>query len=157
MTIGEKLRIYALRAIYHKRNWRVFLRCLANLCLNGKMVMFYCLRQNKELCALFKVTADELIDDNIVIHRGRKIELPDENIKPNILVQMDLEAKLTNNLIPIAPIRLVASSVGFMVIQNIRCKRSVIAQKSLLEKTLEDLPTCLNTQWQQVRPRAERM
>lgn len=35
----------------------------------------------KELCALFKVTADELIDDNIVIHRGRKIELPDKNIK----------------------------------------------------------------------------
>ena len=35
----------------------------------------------RELCALFKVRADELIDDNIVIHKGKKIELPDENIK----------------------------------------------------------------------------
>ena len=35
----------------------------------------------KDLCAIFKVSADELIDDNIVIHRGKKIELPDENIK----------------------------------------------------------------------------
>ena len=35
----------------------------------------------KDLCSIFKVSADELIDDNIVIHRGKKIELPDENIK----------------------------------------------------------------------------
>ena len=35
----------------------------------------------RELCLIFKVSADELIDDNIVIHRGKKIELPDENIK----------------------------------------------------------------------------
>ena len=35
----------------------------------------------KGLCAIFKVSADELIDDNIVIHRGKKLELPDENIK----------------------------------------------------------------------------
>ena len=35
----------------------------------------------KDLCQIFKVSADELIDDNIVIHRGKKIELPDENIK----------------------------------------------------------------------------
>ena len=35
----------------------------------------------KELCAIFKVTADELIDDNIVIHRGKKVELPSENVK----------------------------------------------------------------------------
>ncbi|HHT67329.1 MAG TPA: phosphoglucosamine mutase [Erysipelotrichaceae bacterium] len=35
----------------------------------------------RELCSLFKVSADELIDDNIVIHKGRRIELPDENIK----------------------------------------------------------------------------
>ena len=35
----------------------------------------------KDLCAIFKVSADELIDDNIVIHRGKKLELPDENIK----------------------------------------------------------------------------
>ncbi len=35
----------------------------------------------RELCAIFKVSADELIDDNIVIHKGKKIELPEENIK----------------------------------------------------------------------------
>ena len=35
----------------------------------------------KSLCQIFKVSADELIDDNIVIHRGKKLELPDENIK----------------------------------------------------------------------------
>ncbi|NLB48646.1 MAG: phosphoglucosamine mutase [Erysipelotrichia bacterium] len=35
----------------------------------------------KELCALFKISADELIDDNIVIHRRKRIELPDDNIK----------------------------------------------------------------------------
>ena len=35
----------------------------------------------RDLCTIFKVTADELIDDNIVIHKGKKIELPDENIK----------------------------------------------------------------------------
>ena len=35
----------------------------------------------KDLCAIFKVSADELIDDNIVIHRGKKLELPDDNIK----------------------------------------------------------------------------
>ena len=35
----------------------------------------------KDLCNIFKVSADELIDDNIVIHRGKKVELPDENIK----------------------------------------------------------------------------
>ena len=28
-----------------------------------------------------KITADELIDDNIVIHRGKKVELPSENVK----------------------------------------------------------------------------
>ena len=35
----------------------------------------------KDLCAIFKVTADELIDDNIVIHKGYKLELPNEHIK----------------------------------------------------------------------------
>ena len=35
----------------------------------------------RELCAIFKVSADELIDDNIVIHKGKKIDLPNENIK----------------------------------------------------------------------------
>ena len=35
----------------------------------------------RELCTIFRVSADELIDDNIVIHRGKKVELPDENIK----------------------------------------------------------------------------
>ena len=35
----------------------------------------------KGLCAIFKVSADELIDDNIVIHRGKRLELPDDNIK----------------------------------------------------------------------------
>ena len=39
------------------------------------------LDKTKELCQIFKVSADELIDDNIVIHKGKKIELPDENIK----------------------------------------------------------------------------
>lgn len=34
----------------------------------------------KNLCVLFKVSADELIDDNIVIHRGYKLELPTENV-----------------------------------------------------------------------------
>ena len=37
----------------------------------------------KDLCAIFKVTADELIDDNIVIHKGYKLELPNEHIKMN--------------------------------------------------------------------------
>ena len=35
----------------------------------------------KELCSIFKVTADELIDDNIVIHKGYKLELPNDHIK----------------------------------------------------------------------------
>lgn len=35
----------------------------------------------RDLCQIFKVSADELIDDNIVIHKGKKLELPDENIK----------------------------------------------------------------------------
>ena len=35
----------------------------------------------KSLCAIFKVSADELIDDNIVIHKSKKLELSDENIK----------------------------------------------------------------------------
>ena len=35
----------------------------------------------RDLCAIFKVSADELIDDNIVIHKSKKLELPDENIK----------------------------------------------------------------------------
>ena len=39
------------------------------------------LDKTKELCATFKVSADELIDDNIVIHRGKKFELPDKKIK----------------------------------------------------------------------------
>ena len=29
----------------------------------------------KELCTLFKITADELIDDKIVIHRGKKLQM----------------------------------------------------------------------------------
>ena len=39
------------------------------------------LDKTKELCATFKVSADELIDDNIVIHKGKKFELPDKKIK----------------------------------------------------------------------------
>ena len=35
----------------------------------------------RELCTIFRVSADELIDDNIVIHKGRKIELPEQNIR----------------------------------------------------------------------------
>ena len=35
----------------------------------------------RDLCTLFKVSADELIDENIVIHKGKKIELPDEDVK----------------------------------------------------------------------------
>ena len=35
----------------------------------------------KELCKIFKITADELIDDDIVIHRGNKISLGTSNIK----------------------------------------------------------------------------
>jgi phosphoglucosamine mutase len=35
----------------------------------------------RELCSIFKVSADELIDDNIVIHKGKKIDLPNENVK----------------------------------------------------------------------------
>ena len=35
----------------------------------------------KELCQIFKVSADELIDDTIVIHRGKKVALPSDNIK----------------------------------------------------------------------------
>ena len=32
----------------------------------------------RELCSIFKVSADELIDDNIVIHKRKKLELPHE-------------------------------------------------------------------------------
>ena len=39
------------------------------------------LNKIKELCSIFKVSADELIDDNIVIHKGMKIDLPKEDIK----------------------------------------------------------------------------
>ena len=39
------------------------------------------LDKTKELCATFKVSADELINDNIVIHKGKKFELPDKKIK----------------------------------------------------------------------------
>ena len=35
----------------------------------------------KELCQIFKVSADELIDDTVVIHRGKKVALPSDNIK----------------------------------------------------------------------------
>ena len=35
----------------------------------------------KDLCRIFKVSADELIDDNVVIHRGKRVELPNDNIK----------------------------------------------------------------------------
>ena len=35
----------------------------------------------KDLCQIFKVSADELIDDNVVIHRGKRVELPNDNIK----------------------------------------------------------------------------
>ena len=35
----------------------------------------------KRICSLFKVTADELINDEIVIHKGKRIELDIENIK----------------------------------------------------------------------------
>ena len=39
------------------------------------------LDKTRELCSIFKISADEMIDDNIVIHRGKKIKLPNENIK----------------------------------------------------------------------------
>ncbi len=39
------------------------------------------LNKIKEFCTLFKVSADELIDDSIVLHRGYKIELPQGNVK----------------------------------------------------------------------------
>ena len=35
----------------------------------------------KELCVIFKVSADELIDDDIIIHKSKRLELPNENIK----------------------------------------------------------------------------
>ena len=39
------------------------------------------LDKTRELCAIFKVSADELIDDTIVIHKGKRLELPDKDIK----------------------------------------------------------------------------
>ena len=39
------------------------------------------LDKTRELCSIFKVTADELIDDTIVIHKGKRFELPNKDIK----------------------------------------------------------------------------
>ena len=35
----------------------------------------------KDICAIFKVSADELIDDKSVIHRGKRMDLPSENVE----------------------------------------------------------------------------
>ena len=39
------------------------------------------LNKIKELCSIFKVSADELIDDEIIIHKGKRLELPNTEIK----------------------------------------------------------------------------
>ena len=82
MTIGEK--IVHLRIVNNisqeelSKNLKVSRQSLSKWENNDTLPP---LNTIKDLCNIFKVSADELIDDNIVIHRGKKVELPDENIK----------------------------------------------------------------------------
>ena len=82
MTIGEK--IVHLRIVSNisqeelAKNLKVSRQSLSKWENNDTLPP---LNTIKDLCQIFKVSADELIDDNIVIHRGKKIELPSENIK----------------------------------------------------------------------------
>ena len=82
MTIGEK--IVHLRIVNNisqeelAKNLKVSRQSLSKWENNDTLPP---LNSIKDLCQIFKVSADELIDDNIVIHRGKKVELPDENIK----------------------------------------------------------------------------
>ena len=82
MTIGEK--IVHLRIVNNisqeelSKNLKVSRQSLSKWENNDTLPP---LNTIKDLCQIFKVSADELIDDNIVIHRGKKVELPDENIK----------------------------------------------------------------------------
>ena len=82
MTIGEKL--VHLRIVNNisqeelAKNLKVSRQSLSKWENNDNLPPLNII---KDLCTIFKVTADELIDDNIVIHRGKKVELPDENIK----------------------------------------------------------------------------
>ena len=82
MTIGEK--IVHLRIVNNisqeelSKNLKVSRQSLSKWENNDTLPP---LNSIKDLCQIFKVSADELIDDNIVIHRGKRVELPDENIK----------------------------------------------------------------------------
>ena len=82
MTIGEK--IVHLRIVNNisqeelSKNLKVSRQSLSKWENNDTLPP---LNTIKDLCQIFKVSADELIDDNVVIHRGKKVELPDENIK----------------------------------------------------------------------------
>ena len=82
MTIGEK--IVHLRIVNNisqeelAKNLKVSRQSLSKWENNDTLPP---LNTIKDLCQIFKVSADELIDDNIVIHRGKRVELPDENIK----------------------------------------------------------------------------
>ena len=82
MTIGEK--IVHLRIVSNisqeelAKNLKVSRQSLSKWENNDTLPPINTI---KHLCSIFKVTADELIDDDIVIHRGKKIDLPIENIK----------------------------------------------------------------------------
>ncbi len=82
MTIGEK--IVHLRIVNNisqeelSKNLKVSRQSLSKWENNDTLPP---LNTIKDLCQIFKVSADELIDDNVVIHRGKKVELPSENIK----------------------------------------------------------------------------
>ena len=82
MTIGEKIvHLRIVNGISQEelsKNLKVSRQSLSKWENNDTLPP---LDKIRELCSIFKVSADELIDDNIVIHKGKKIELPDENIK----------------------------------------------------------------------------
>ena len=82
MTIGEK--IVHLRIVNNisqeelSKNLKVSRQSLSKWENNDTLPP---LNTIKDLCQIFKVSADELIDDNVVIHRGKRVELPNDNIK----------------------------------------------------------------------------
>ena len=50
----------------------------------------------KQLCELFKISADELIDDKIVIHRGKKLKMSiGEDIKVKKIIYEITKEKIT--------------------------------------------------------------
>ena len=82
-----------------------------------------------EICSLFKISTDELLHDDVIIHRGK-----------NFKTEEEIQTKYFGT----TPIKSVVSLVGSSLTQHIHSKKKDIDQKLLSVKIPEEVHICLN-------------